>query len=132
MSKAIQNLRAAQQRAMAIRPKVGGFPLSGSGAAQGRHYAEHPLLAGLSESLSDEGWAGGSARDAALVLADAWLIQRLIISRLPVLIREGIPLFGLLPRDIRSGRSRHVPIQAAWSKVSTGPVPEQAKGQNLS
>ncbi len=26
MSKAIENLRAAQQRAMAIRPKVGGFP----------------------------------------------------------------------------------------------------------
>ena len=29
------------------------------------------------------------------------LIQRLIISRLPVLIGEGIPLFGSLPRDIR-------------------------------
>ena len=26
MSKAINNLQAAQQRAMAIRPKVGGFP----------------------------------------------------------------------------------------------------------
>jgi uncharacterized protein YbcV (DUF1398 family) len=26
MSKAIENLQAAQQRAMAIRPKVGGFP----------------------------------------------------------------------------------------------------------
>jgi uncharacterized protein YbcV (DUF1398 family) len=26
MSKAIENLEAAQQRAMAIRPKVGGFP----------------------------------------------------------------------------------------------------------
>jgi len=29
------------------------------------------------------------------------LIQRLIISRLPVLIGDGIPLFGSLPRDIR-------------------------------
>ena len=29
------------------------------------------------------------------------LIHRLIISRLPVLIGEGIPLFGSLPRDIR-------------------------------
>jgi uncharacterized protein YbcV (DUF1398 family) len=27
MSKAIENLQAAQQRAMAIRPKVGGFPV---------------------------------------------------------------------------------------------------------
>jgi dihydrofolate reductase len=31
----------------------------------------------------------------------AGLIQRLIISRLPVLIGEGIPLFGSLPCDIR-------------------------------
>lgn len=35
----------------------------------------------------------------------AGLIQRLIISRLPVLIGQGIPLFGTLPRDIRL---RHV------------------------
>lgn len=33
------------------------------------------------------------------------LIQRLIITRVPVLIGEGIPLFGTLPRDIRL---RHV------------------------
>jgi dihydrofolate reductase len=31
----------------------------------------------------------------------AGLIHRLIISRLPVLIGEGIPLFGSLPHDIR-------------------------------
>jgi dihydrofolate reductase len=31
----------------------------------------------------------------------AGLIHRLIISRLPVLIGEGIPLFGSLPQDIR-------------------------------
>jgi dihydrofolate reductase len=35
----------------------------------------------------------------------AELIQRLIITRVPVLIGEGIPLFGTLPRDIRL---RHV------------------------
>src|ERR1700732_536122 len=33
------------------------------------------------------------------------LVQRLIITRVPVLIGEGIPLFGPLPRDIRL---RHV------------------------
>ena len=33
------------------------------------------------------------------------LIQRLIITRVPVLIGEGIPLFGSLPRDVRL---RHV------------------------
>ncbi|MEP6644367.1 MAG: dihydrofolate reductase family protein [Acidobacteriaceae bacterium] len=31
----------------------------------------------------------------------AGLIQRLIVTRVPVLIGEGIPLFGSLPRDLR-------------------------------
>ena len=35
----------------------------------------------------------------------AGLIQRLIVTRVPVLIGEGIPLFGALPRDVRL---RHV------------------------
>jgi riboflavin biosynthesis pyrimidine reductase len=36
------------------------------------------------------------------------LIQRIIITRVPVLIGSGIPLFGLLERDIRL---RHVATQ---------------------
>jgi dihydrofolate reductase len=35
----------------------------------------------------------------------AGLIQRLIITRVPVLIGEGVPLFGALPKDVRL---RHV------------------------
>ena len=38
----------------------------------------------------------------------AGLVQRLIITRVPVLIGEGIPLFGSLPHDIRL---RHVATQ---------------------
>jgi dihydrofolate reductase len=38
----------------------------------------------------------------------AGLIQRLIITRVPVLIGEGIPLFGALPHDLRL---RHVATQ---------------------
>jgi len=38
----------------------------------------------------------------------AGLVQRLIITRVPVLIGDGIPLFGSLPRDLRL---RHVATQ---------------------
>ena len=36
MSKAIENLRAAQKHAMAIRPKVGGFPYLAETLRRGR------------------------------------------------------------------------------------------------
>ncbi len=41
----------------------------------------------------------------------AGLIQRLIITRVPVLIGDGVPLFGTLPRDIRLQHvsTRHYP-----------------------
>lgn len=38
----------------------------------------------------------------------AGVIQRLIISRVPVLIGDGIPLFGSLPRDVQL---RHIATQ---------------------
>ena len=39
------------------------------------------------------------------------LIQRLVITRVPVLIGDGVPLFGTLPRDIRLRHvaTRHYP-----------------------
>ena len=41
----------------------------------------------------------------------AGLIQRLVITRLPVLIGNGVPLFGSLPRDVRLRHiaTRHYP-----------------------
>jgi dihydrofolate reductase len=39
----------------------------------------------------------------------AGLIQRLIITRVPVLIGDGVPLFGVLPCDVRL---RHVSTQS--------------------
>jgi dihydrofolate reductase len=53
--------------------------------------------------LSPRGWThvyvdGGETITRFL---EAGLIQRLIITRVPVLIGTGIPLFGALPRDIK-------------------------------
>ena len=41
----------------------------------------------------------------------AGLVQRLIITRVPVLIGDGVPLFGTLPRDVRLRHvaTRHYP-----------------------
>jgi dihydrofolate reductase len=41
----------------------------------------------------------------------AGLVQRLVITRVPILIGEGIPLFGALPHDIRLNHiaTRHYP-----------------------
>ena len=52
----------------------------------------------------------------------AGLIQRLIITRVPVLIGEGIPLFGALPRDVRLRHvmTRHFPsglVQSEYEVV---------------
>ncbi len=38
----------------------------------------------------------------------AGMVQRLVITRVPVLIGEGVPLFGSLPRDVRL---RHIATQ---------------------
>jgi dihydrofolate reductase len=58
----------------------------------------HEILA----DLGSRGWThiyvdGGITITRFL---EANLIQRLIITRVPVLIGTGIPLFGALPRDI--------------------------------
>ena len=52
----------------------------------------------------------------------AGLIQRLIITRVPVLIGDGIPLFGSLPRDVRLRHvaTRHYPSGLVQSEYHLG------------
>lgn len=52
----------------------------------------------------------------------AGVIQRLIITRVPVLIGEGIPLFGSLPQDIplRHVTTRHYPSGLVQSEYQVG------------
>jgi dihydrofolate reductase len=57
----------------------------------------------------------------------AGLVQRLIISRLAVLIGEGIPLFGTLPHDIRL---RHVATRTypgGWRDSSGSATPSTSR-----
>jgi dihydrofolate reductase len=53
----------------------------------------------------------------------AGLVDRLIITRVPVLIGEGIPLFGSLPRDIRLHHvaTRHYPSGLVQSEYTALP-----------
>jgi dihydrofolate reductase len=53
----------------------------------------------------------------------AGLIQRLIITRVPVLIGEGVPLFGALPQDLRLRHvaTRHYPSGLVQSEYHVAP-----------
>lgn len=62
----------------------------------------------------------------------AGLIQRLIITRVPVLIGEGIPLFGALPRDLRLHHvaTQHYPSGLVKTEYEIVNDPENALRTN--
>ena len=93
-------------------------------------------MAGVLSEIVAKLAASGASRlymDGGITIQEflrAGLINRMIISRLPVLIGEGIPLFGSLPHD----RLQHVTtrtIQAAWSKVSIMSCDEKVGVSNV-
>ena len=63
----------------------------------------------------------------------AGLVQRLIITRVPVLIGEGILLFGALPRDVRLHHvaTQHYPSGLVKSEYRVAGVGETTKGEHV-
>jgi dihydrofolate reductase len=57
----------------------------------------------------------------------AGLVDRLVVTRVPVLIGDGIPLFGSLPHDIRLRHvaTRSYPSGLVQSEYARGEVPEK-------
>jgi len=85
--------------------------LSGASARGGRVEQMSGRPADIAARLSADGvrhvYVDGGVTIQGFLAAG--LIQRLVVSRVPVLIGSGIPLFGVLPRDIAL---RHVRTKA--------------------
>lgn len=83
-------------------------------------------MAGSPEEIVSQLAASGAQHlyiDGGITIQEflrAGLIQRLVITRVPVLIGDGIPLFGSLPRDVRLRHvaTRHYPSGLVQSEYS--------------
>jgi hypothetical protein len=64
MSDAIENLKAAQQRGMAGRPKIGGFPYLAETLSKGRHNTKPLVFARVPKCLLNRNGPGDSSGDA--------------------------------------------------------------------
>ena len=90
------------------------------------HMAGHPadIVSQLAASAAHHLYVDGGITIQRFLRAG--LIQRLIITRVPVLIGDGIPLFGTLQRDIRLRHvaTRHYPsglVQSEYHVVAAEP-----------
>jgi dihydrofolate reductase len=96
-------------------------------AAAGCGFVEH--LAGPPADIVARLAAGGARNlyvDGGITIQGflrAGLIQRLVVTRVPVLIGEGIPLFGTLPHDVplRHVATRHYPSGLVQSEYRIDP-----------
>ena len=89
---------------MCKRPKVVGLWPSPGQAISTREVDPHGEADGHRLMIARPVTGSGATR--------AGLVDRLIITRAPVLIGEGVPLFGRVPSDIRL---EHVQTRAPWA-----------------
>jgi dihydrofolate reductase len=69
------------------------------GAAEHRNGSPQQIASQLASSGANHVYVDGGVTIQGFLRAG--LVQHLVITRVPVLIGEGIPLFGSLPHDIR-------------------------------
>ncbi len=89
---------------------AGGIQFQGLEGQYPLFFIDVPIVLGADQAWN-EGNEGYFYIDGGITIQRflrAGLIQRLTITRVPVLIGEGIPLFGALPRDLRL---RHITTQ---------------------
>lgn len=78
------------------------------------------IVARLAASGSSHLYVDGGITIQEFLRAEC--IQRLIVTRVPVLIGQGIPLFGTLPRDVplRHMATRHYPSGLVQTEYAIG------------
>jgi dihydrofolate reductase len=76
-----------------------GLPADAGGVVEQMAGSPAEIIAGLAASGAKSLYVDGGLTIQSFL--GAGLVQRLTITRVPVLIGEGIPLFGALPQDVR-------------------------------
>src|SRR5271157_4656917 len=96
----------ANKRVVVLSSTPLDFSLLRGGVAEQMSGSPAEIIARLASSGAHHLYVDGGITIQRFLRAG--LVQRLIITRVPVLIGDGIPLFGTLPRDVRL---RHIATQ---------------------
>jgi dihydrofolate reductase len=98
-----------EKRVVVLSSRPVDFPLAIGGAVEQMAGPPVDIVSRLAASGAQHIYVDGGITVQRFLAAG--LVQRLIITRVPVLIGDGIPLFGILPRDVRLRHvaTRHYP-----------------------
>jgi dihydrofolate reductase len=88
-----------KKRVVVLSHRPADLSAASGGAVEQMAGTPGEIVAKLSASGAKHAYIDGGITVQEFLRAG--LIQRLIVTRVPVLIGDGIPLFGSLPRDIR-------------------------------